>query len=76
MTDAEALRLIHEELTSINSRLEAVEGNLSGIQVAISEFVHDVEGKNERRDQEVQRIRERLDKLEGKAGAAAGPNGR
>ena len=53
----EAIKLICEELKDIGSTLK-------GIQVALGEFHHDVEGKVESRDQEVRRLTERIEALE------------
>lgn len=58
----EAIRLIHAELVDIG-------GLLRGLQVAIGEFHHDVEGKHERRDQEVARLKERTGLVEGRLGS-------
>jgi len=53
----ESIRLIAEELKDIGSTLK-------GIQVALGEFHHDVEGKVESRDEEVRRLTERIETLE------------
>lgn len=60
----EGLKLILEELTSLNMRIESIEGSLQNINIVLGEWHHDFQGREERRAEEVQRLRERVSKLE------------
>ena len=60
-----AMELVRDELNNLRAAMLLLERAVSGMQIALGEFHHDVEGKTERQGQEVQRLRERVSKLEG-----------
>lgn len=57
----EALRLIHAELVDLG-------GLLRGLQVSIGKFHYDVSGEVSKREEEHQRLTERLGTAEGRIG--------
>lgn len=60
----EALGLIMAELAEMRGIVVQFDAKLRGIEVAIGEFHHDVEGQDERQNAELQQARTRLNSLE------------
>ena len=66
----EAIRLIRKELGDLRTLLESALDNVKGMQVALGEFIHDSEGRDQRQDAELQTLRGRVKEVEKRVGIA------
>lgn len=60
----EAIRLIRNELGELRTLLTSISDRLTGLDVALGEWNHDIEGRQERQDQGIESARTRLNTVE------------